>query len=152
MLFRGVQYFLNYLRYNTISLGKLKLLKLLNSLLRFPGLDISNDFPSLISLLSSPAPDSRIATQISNNYDYSPCNVVGLKNATPICDFGYFPDPYNKMCYGLILISPDQNIMIGNASQYCNGDAKLLNLNSEEDINNLESLLTTGRIFFVNWC
>ena len=85
---------------------------------------------------------------ISQSYDYSPCNVLGDQNATQICNFGYFPDPGNSMCYGLIIITPDQNIMIGNASQYCNGNAKLLNLNSQKEIINLKELLQTGRVLF----
>jgi hypothetical protein len=117
------------------------------SLYRLPGLEIEDDFSSLISLMSSPAPDSRITTMISQSHDYSPCKVLGNKNATQICDFGYFPDSDNAMCYGLIQISPDQNIIIGNARQYCTGNANLLNLNSKEDIHNLEELLQKGKIF-----
>ncbi len=114
---------------------------------RFPGLEIKDDFPSLISLLSSPAPDSRINSQIFQDYDYSPCNVLGFKKATQICDFGYFPDPGNNMCYGIIVITSDQGIKYKNASQYCTGNARLLKLNSVEEIRNLESLLKTGIVF-----
>ncbi len=126
--------------------GKFNIFFISKFSIRFPGLNISDDFPSLISLLSSPAPDSKIASQISHDYYYSPCNVLGLKNATQACDFGYFPDPGHKMCYGLILISAEQNVMIGNASKYCNGDAKILSLNSVDDIDNLQKFLRTGRI------
>ncbi len=99
--------------------------------------------------MSSPAPDSRITTLISQSHAYSPCNVLGNKNATPLCDFGYFPDPENKTCYGLNLISLKEKIVIGNASQYCTGNSKLLNLNSNEEISNLEHLMQTGNTLLV---
>ncbi len=119
--------------------------------IRFPGLNVTADFPTLISLLSSPAPDSKIASQISHDYYYGPCNVLGLINATLPCDFGYYPDPNQTLCYGSNLITKDQIITIGNTSEYCNGGATLLNLNTVDEIKNLETFLKTGKIFFINY-
>ena len=46
--------------------------------LRFPGFSPADDFPNLISLMASPAPDSKLSTMIATNHGTFCYNVLKL--------------------------------------------------------------------------